>query len=204
MESDVPASHTPDLQHPLQLPALQVVALLQVPLTHCWSPVHVSHACPLVPQADTELPPLHSLPSQQPTQVVGSHVELHAPSTHLSAPEQTLHWAPSLPQADCCAPDMHWSPWQHPVGQEAALQVHSPASHARPVPHSVHAPPVIPHSSAVLPFTHSPCSLQQPTQFEGPQFCVWVSHVALTHAWSAVHVAHAAPALPHAVWLVPS
>jgi hypothetical protein len=99
---------------------------------------------------------------------------------------------------------MHWSPWQHPVGQEDALQVQSPSTHARPEPHSVQAPPLIPQSSVVLPFTHSPCSLQQPMQFEGPQFCVWVSHVALTQAWLAAHVAHAAPPLPHAVWLVPS
>jgi len=44
---------------------------------------------------------------------------------------------------------------------------------------------------------------QQPLQFEGPQFCVWVSQTALTHACSAAHEAHAAPPSPHAVWLLP-
>jgi len=89
------------LQQPLQLAALHVVELLHVPLTHCWSPVHAEQAWPFVPQADTSLPPLQTLFSQQPTQEVGPHVELQAPDTHLSVPVQTLHWAPSLPQADC-------------------------------------------------------------------------------------------------------
>jgi hypothetical protein len=170
------------LQHPLQLPVPQVVALLHVPLTHCWSPVHTAQSWPLVPQAATVLPPLQTPLSQQPTQVVGPQAELHTPLTHLSVPEQTLHWAPLFPQAVCCTPAMHWSPWQQPLEQEAGVQVQLPLSHARPVPQSVQAPPPVPHSSAAVPFTQLPCSSQQPLQVDGPQFCVWVSQAALTHA----------------------
>jgi len=195
----VPAWHTPPLQQPLQLPGPQVVALLQVPLTHCWSPVQAAHSWPLVPQAATSLPPLQTLFSQQPTQVVGPQVVLHAWSTHLSAPEQTAHWAPFLPQADCWAPDMHMSPWQQPSGHEAAVQVQSPLTQARPVPQALHAPPPVPQRSATSPGWQVPCESQQPEQFDGPQFCDWVSHLAFTHACSEVHSRQAVPPVPQAV-----
>jgi hypothetical protein len=200
--SVVPVSHLLFLQQPAQLVELQEV-LLQVPLTHASPAAHTVQVWPPAPHAVTSLPPLHTPFRQQPTHVVVPHVELQAPETHLLVPLHTWHAAPSLPHAVCCVPAMQLSPWQQPLGQEALVHTQSPLTHSRPVLQATQAPPTLPHCALVLPAAQLPWVSQQPVQFDGPQFCAWVSQAPFRHACSEVHCLQLPPPVPHAVWLLP-
>jgi hypothetical protein len=99
---------------------------------------------------------------------------------------------------------MHASPWQQPFGQELVVQVHFCDEQAWLVPQLLHALPPPPHAELAVPGWHLPVASQHPfAQFDGLQVCGMSWQLPLVQDCVAVHCAHFAPPLPHAVWPVP-
>jgi len=118
--SQQPARQVEAEQPAWQLPALQLVPLLQT-----------LQVAPPTPQVASRWPGLHLSASQQPTHDVA--VQAHLPATQAWVELQPAQAPPAMPQAAPVLPGRHW-PWlsQQPVEQLVALQVpvepwHEPA-----------------------------------------------------------------------------
>lgn len=149
--------------------------------------VQFSQACPLAPHAVPSVPIWHLSPTQQPAQLVASHlVPPHTRSLGSHAcplePQSTQAPAP-VPHARASVPGRHtWVPpvvTQQPDPQLVASQVATFLPHAlrvasqvsNPEPtQSVHFPPRFPQACTSVPTRHTPLASQQPVgHVLGPQ-----------------------------------
>jgi hypothetical protein len=104
----VPGMQTPFRQQPFaQVAPSQVCFVWQAPCAQLCAAVHIAHAIPPLPQAESELPATHAPPEQQPGQLVGPHgIASQLPFGHCSPDLHWAHSAPPLPHSAALVPGM--------------------------------------------------------------------------------------------------
>jgi hypothetical protein len=178
------------VQHPAQFCGPQAATPSQKPPPatwprQIWPAAHVEHCAPFAPQEVRSRPVRHWSPTQQPLQLVASHLPRpHARVTVSHARPsawQSTHEAPFVPHAFAAVPDRQRSRppsvEQHPLGHSAGEQLVTVRPQTLPLPHeskpmatqSAHAKPPEPHDRVSSPVRHWPAASQHPPgHVEGP------------------------------------
>jgi hypothetical protein len=165
----------------------------------------------------TQEPPEHTCPATHSAPV--PHV--HTPAVHASArPPQPTHAAPPVPQLAVVAGETHVVPLQQPAGHDVALHSHAPETHCTPlaqaapapqahvpsdvhvsavIPQLVHVPPCSPHCDGVDGSTQALPEQHPAGQVVGLQLAGHTPALQVPD----VHVAHAAPPVPHSAVELP-